>query len=295
MKKQQIKPRISYLQAIELILLDINQSSLGDSFFNSVRILSEILDKPFQEVFDYLVDFNLKYELLSMSQTNKVLNIVYKKRRLQKLPYQYIFKEIEWFGLKLTVNKSVLIPRPETELLTQLIVLEESGEKQILDIGTGSGNIAIALALNLRNSSVHGVDKSKRALRIAKQNAHANKANVAFYQSDIFSNVNVKYDLIVSNPPYVCKNDVDRDNFHQIMHEPKMALFPPDSEKKGLYYYKKILKDARNHLLPHGKIYLELNHKYVDEIATIAKKNELNIIRIFKDFNDFDRFIVLGD
>lgn len=282
---------ISYLDAVQQVICDLNDSSLGDSFFNAVKILSEILDISNQKLFDILLDKDDKYTLIDKEKAAK-FDLVINNYRKKKIPYQYIFKTVEWYGLKLNVNKHVLIPRPETELLTQTIILEETDIENVLDIGTGSGNIAIALSLNIADVEVHAVDISKNALKLAKKNATENGAKVNFYFSDIFSNVKKKFNLIVSNPPYVCAKDLnDPKVYTQIMHEPKEALLPPDYDNKGLYFYREILEKASGFLLPKGVIYLEINSSKVNDIKFIADQNGYVIDKIHKDYQGFDRFI----
>lgn len=203
-------------------------------------------------------------------------------------PLQYAIGKWNFYGLDLLVDKRALIPRYETEILVDLIINDNSNNKKILDIGTGSGAISLALSKNLKDSKIIGVDISKNAIDLANENKiKLNINNVEFKESDIFSNIEEKFDIIVSNPPYINKEDFEKlDN--KLYYEPQNALYGGED---GLYFYKKIIKNAKNFLNKNGKIYLEIGYDQKDSISNLLEEYGYKQIKSYKDFNDFDRII----
>lgn len=203
-------------------------------------------------------------------------------------PLQYAIGKWNFYGLDLLVDKRALIPRYETEILVDLIINDNSNNKKILDIGTGSGAISLALSKNLKDSKIIGVDISKNAIDLANENKiKLNINNVEFKESDIFSNIDEKFDIIVSNPPYINKEDFEKlDN--KLYYEPQNALYGGED---GLYFYKKIIKNAKNFLNKNGKIYLEIGYDQKDSISDLLEEYGYKQIESYKDFNDFDRII----
>ncbi|MDU4378431.1 MAG: peptide chain release factor N(5)-glutamine methyltransferase [Anaerococcus vaginalis] len=203
-------------------------------------------------------------------------------------PLQYAIGKWNFYGLDLLVDKRALIPRYETEILVDLIINDNSNNKKILDIGTGSGAISLALSKNLKDSKIIGVDISKNAIDLANENKiKLNINNVEFKESDIFSNIDEKFDIIVSNPPYINKEDFEKlDN--KLYYEPQNALYGGED---GLYFYKKIIKNAKNFLNRNGKIYLEIGYDQKDSISNLLEEYGYKQIKSYKDFNDFDRII----
>lgn len=203
-------------------------------------------------------------------------------------PLQYAIGKWNFYGLDLLVDKRALIPRYETEILVDLIINDNSNNKKILDIGTGSGAISLALSKNLKDSKIIGVDISKNAIDLANENKiKLNSNNVEFKESDIFSNIDEKFDIIVSNPPYINKEDFEKlDN--KLYYEPQNALYGGED---GLYFYKKIIKNAKNFLNKNGKIYLEIGYNQKDSISNLLEEYGYKQIKSYKDFNDFDRII----
>lgn len=203
-------------------------------------------------------------------------------------PLQYAIGKWNFYGLDLLVDKRALIPRYETEILVDLIINDNSNNKKILDIGTGSGAISLALSKNLKNSKILGVDISKDAIDLANENKiKLNISNVEFKESDIFSNIDEKFDIIVSNPPYINKEDFEKlDN--KLYYEPQNALYGGED---GLYFYKKIIKNAKKFLNKNGKIYLEIGYDQKNSISNLLEEYGYKQIKSYKDFNDFDRII----
>ncbi len=211
-------------------------------------------------------------------------------RRGKNEPLQYILGETNFYGLTLKVNEHVLIPRPETELLVEKIIKENPEVDEILEIGTGSGAIAIALAANIKNAKIKAVDISNEALQIARENAAKNKVNIHFCFSDVFENVTGKYDLIVSNPPYISNQEYQYLSREIRKYEPSTALLADDN---GLAFYKKILCSAKDYLTEKGKIYFEIGYNLSESIKKVAKENGFRNIETVKDLNGFNRMMVI--
>ena len=216
-------------------------------------------------------------------------------RLKQGEPVQYVTGKSSFYGFSVLVNPSVLIPRQETEELGNLIISENQNKENltILDFGTGSGIIAIALAKNLKNAKVSAVDISEEALQIASQNGCLNNVSIHFFQFDIlqdsFEKLGEKYDIIVSNPPYIPERE--RYNLHKNVtdFEPHQALFVPDDDP--LVFYRKILEIGKNLLSSSGKIYFETHENFHNEIETLALKMGYSTIRKMKDINGKSRFV----
>lgn len=203
-------------------------------------------------------------------------------------PLQYAIGKWNFYGLDLLVDKRALIPRYETEILVDLIINDNSNNKKILDIGTGSGAISLALSKNLKDSKIIGVDISKNAIDLANENKiKLNINNVEFKESDIFSNIEEKFDIIVSNPPYINKEDFEKLD-KKLYYEPQNALYGGED---GLYFYKKIIKNTKNFLNKNGKIYLEIGYDQKHSISNLLEEYGYKQIKSYRDFNDFDRII----
>lgn len=209
-------------------------------------------------------------------------------------PIQYIFGHTEFYGLKFMVNSSVLIPRPETEELVDWIISSTGNNKyDILDIGTGSGCIAISLKKNLPGAQISALDISAGALQTAKENARLNTADINFIQADIlnikYGIKNPKYGIIVSNPPYVTLTDKAQMHINVTDFEPHTALFVPENDP--LLFYKAVADYAGNNLANNGLLFLEINETYGPEtIALLAEKGFTNI-ELKKDMSDKPRMI----
>ena len=218
------------------------------------------------------------------------------KDLLKNKPLQYIIGETEFCDLKFKVNENVLIPRPETSELIYLIVNKQqstdNSQKLILDIGTGSGCIAISLAKQLPQSQVYALDISEKALSIAKENANINNVDITFIHDDILSlknKIETKFDIIVSNPPYV--RDLEkaemRDNV--LNWEPHNALFVSDDDP--LIFYRNILEFAKTHLKENGEVWFEINEYLGKEMKDLCCKMGFSNVNIYKDFREKERFL----
>ncbi len=217
-------------------------------------------------------------------------------RLLNHEPLQYILGESLFMGMKFEVNPAVLIPRPETEELVDIIIKENSrSDLRVLDIGTGSGCIAISLAQGLKFPSVDALDYSLPALNTAMSNAAKLKAKVNFIHGDALNmpaEQNPRYDIIASNPPYIAWREKAAMDSNVIDHEPHSALFVPDSNP--LIFYTAIMRYATTALQSGGKIYFEINPLFTAELTTAAKEilqsSEISIIR---DIQGKQRFAII--
>jgi len=205
----------------------------------------------------------------------------------QNIPIQYILGEAHFYDLKFKVNSSTLIPRGETEELVQYILLHDF--ISVLEIGTGSGCIAVSIAKN-SNANITAIDNSIEALEIAKSNAILNSVEINFELSDVFNFSDTKkYDLIVSNPPYVLESEKKIMNKNVLDYEPHNALFVSDNDP--LIYYKEIAKIATNNLNKNGLLFFEINEKYSKQIIELLSNLNFVDIELKKDINGRDRII----
>lgn len=215
-------------------------------------------------------------------------------RRGKYEPVQYIIGSTEFYGIHFEVNRSVLIPRPETEILVETIINRYKYDKglRILDIGCGSGNIAIALAKHLPDSEITTIDVSVEALQLAEENARRNEVvNIKFQFSDIYSNgfdINNKFNLIVSNPPYVSSREFNTLQKEITMYEPKNAV---TDDEDGLRFYKRISEFARENLVVGGSLFYEIGADQSDDVKSILLGNGFKSIQIVKDYQKIDRVI----
>ncbi len=214
-------------------------------------------------------------------------------RQLEKdVPIQYIIGETEFYGLKFRLTPDVLIPRPETEELVDWIIKETAqGKIFILDIGTGSGCIAISLAKHFPEAEVSAVDISSKALAVAEENARLNQVQVDFYQADILNDEipDKRWDVIVSNPPYVRNSEKEKMQANVLEHEPHTALFVTD--KDPLLFYRKITKIAKIHLASNGSLYFEINEAYGTEVVKLLETLEYKNVKLMKDVFGKDRMV----
>ena len=207
-------------------------------------------------------------------------------------PIQYVLGEARFYGMDFKVNRNVLIPRQETEELVDMIVNENKrSDLRVLDIGTGSGAIAVALCRNLRFPRVTAIDISDKALEVAEENARRLHANVFLRQKDIFTDMPPEdsYDIIVSNPPYIPEEEKAGMERNVLDHEPALALFVPDSAP--LLYYSRISEVAIRALSPGGLLYLEINPRFADALRELLQKEGFVNMNIINDISRRQRFI----
>jgi release factor glutamine methyltransferase len=216
---------------------------------------------------------------------------------LQHKPVQYVLGEAWFYNMKLKVNEQVLIPRPETEELVQLVLThiatDQIAAPAILDIGTGSGCIAIALKKNIPQAIVTAIDVSGEALLVAKENAIKQDTTIRFFQTDFLNEAQwtalPTFDIIISNPPYIPINEKEKLDINVTAFEPHQALFVPD--KAPLLFYEKIAGFGKTHLNQNGKIFMETHEDYAKETADLFKEY-YNEVTIQKDIFDKERMVI---
>jgi release factor glutamine methyltransferase len=272
---------------------------------NFVEALLPFYDEMEAESFFYLLLENkhklrridLALDVDSVFSENEILNwnAILEKLKIQ-IPIQYIIGTTHFYGLEFFVDENVLIPRPETEELVDWIVklnskLSKKKNLKILDIGTGSGCIAISLAKNIPNSEVFAIDVSENALAIAKKNAILNKVPVTFLHKNILEtkDLSQKFDIIVSNPPYVRNLEKAEIKPNVLDNEPHLALFVPDNDP--LIFYKKIAELAAANLNPNGQLFFEINQYLGKETQELLESIGLKNIELRKDIYGNDRMI----
>jgi release factor glutamine methyltransferase len=215
-----------------------------------------------------------------------------KRRRIRGVPAAYLTGEREFYGLSFRVNRHTLIPRPETELLVDEVIRRDP--LSALDLGTGSGCIAVALARHLPRCRVTAVDVSRRALAVARRNArrHVPGSSIDFVHGDFFSGLDGRrYEIVVSNPPYVREGDVERLDPSVAAYEPHRALYAgPD----GLQAYRRILVEGRNVLLPGGVLVVEISPELSERVQKLADRAGYRKLKVEKDLSGMERMIVLA-
>ena len=238
-------------------------------------------------------DFILKLRAEVSQEDREKLKAI-QEQLLAHMPAQYIIGSSDFHGLTLKVDERVLIPRPETEELVDLILSENPKKSlSVLDIGTGSGAIALALANGRPDWQITASDISKEALALAAENAQSCGLNLAFLQSDCFEEISGRFDIIVSNPPYISEADKEEVGLNVLASEPHMALF---AEEDGYAVYRKIADQAGEHLTEKGKIYLEIGYKQGDGVGELLKKSfPQKRIRVLQDQFGKDRMVAMDN
>lgn len=234
---------------------------------------------------------NPEYEMTGeeIAEWNDILSQLEAQR-----PIQYIFGKAHFYGLEFKVDENTLIPRPETEELVEWIINDSRHAQnlKVLDIGTGSGCIAISLAKNLKEAEVSAIDVSEKALGIAKENTAANDADVTFHRINILEAeaLSEKYDIIVSNPPYVRHLEKAEIKPNVLEYEPHLALFVEDNDP--LIFYRKIAVLAKKHLTQNGRLYFEINQYLGPETVAMLEALGFRGIILKKDFVGNDRMVL---
>ncbi|RKS98821.1 peptide chain release factor N(5)-glutamine methyltransferase [Flavobacterium sp. 123] len=267
--------------------------------------LTPIYDAGEAESFFYLIleeknqlkqiDLALHPDLIFSADEIMVWNSLLESLK-KEIPIQYILGKTNFYGLDFELNENVLIPRPETEELVEWILESQkskvkSQKPKILDIGTGSGCIAISLAKNLSDASVFAIDVSEKALATAKKNAAINEVNVTFIEKNILETEDLEqqFDIIVSNPPYVRNLEKEEIKKNVLEHEPHLALFVEDND--ALIFYRKIAALAQKNLSPNGQLYFEINQYLGVEMKDLLEKMNFKNIELRKDIYGNDRMI----
>ncbi|SEG06269.1 peptide chain release factor N(5)-glutamine methyltransferase [Flavobacterium urumqiense] len=270
-----------------------------------IQELTPIYDAGEAESFFYLIleekkqlkriDLALHPDLNFSEEEIVVWNLILEQLK-KEIPIQYLLGKTGFYGLDFEVNENVLIPRPETEELVDWIIKSNSKSKKyknlkILDIGTGSGCIAISLAKNIPNSQVYAVDVSEKALATAKKNAELNNVKVTFSNQNILDTEDLKqhFDIIVSNPPYVRNLEKEEIKKNVLDNEPHLALFVEDND--ALIFYRKIAELAQKNLSQNGQLFFEINQYLSKEMVELLEKMNFKNIELRKDIYGNDRMI----
>ncbi|HSD06528.1 peptide chain release factor N(5)-glutamine methyltransferase [Flavobacterium sp.] len=270
-----------------------------------IEILSSIYGKDEAESFFYLilkekqqlsrVDLALRPDLVFTAEELLVWNSILEQLKLE-VPIQYLLGKTSFYGLDFEVNENVLIPRPETEELVDWIIQyqklkDESQKIKILDIGTGSGCIAISLAKNIPNAQVFALDVSEKALATAQKNAELNNVNITFIHQSILETEDLgqQFDIIVSNPPYVRNLEKVEIKKNVLDYEPHLALFVEDND--ALIFYKKIAELALKNLTSPGQLYFEINQYLGKEMVDLLERMNFKNVELRKDIYGNDRIM----
>jgi release factor glutamine methyltransferase len=268
-----------------------------------IQVLTSMYGEGEAESFFYLIleekqklkriDLALQPDLAFSDNEIAVWNSILEQLKLE-IPIQYLLGKTSFYGLDFEVNENVLIPRPETEELVDWIIsnnqaIKKSDNIKILDIGTGSGCIAISLAKNLTNAQVFAIDVSENALATARKNAILNEVSVTFIQQNILETLDLgqKFDIIVSNPPYVRNLEKEEIKKNVLDHEPHLALFVEDND--ALIFYKKITELAQNNLSFSGQLYFEINQYLGKEMVDLLENMGFKNVELRKDIYGNDR------
>lgn len=236
--------------------------------------------------------FQLRDKVLSSQQYDKYQSYI--KRRITGEPINYILGKSEFMGLTFTVNKNVLIPRQETEILVEKVIEQikkNNSLKTLIDMGTGSGCIPVSVCKYCPNISAVAADISSAALEVAKQNAILNNVSgkIILKKSDMFSDISEKFDIITSNPPYISEQEFKTVQ-KELLFEPKNALVAEDN---GLFFYKIIADNLKNFLNENGFAFFELNSNISNKINALFENKGYKNIKIIKDYSGLDRVLVI--
>jgi len=281
----------------------------SNKLINVIKYYTDQLTKVYDEIESKSIMYQLvrhffKYERIDFVKSQEIrlseselltVHFAVKELLLHK-PLQYVIGETEFLDLRIKVNDHVLIPRPETEELVQLICKREftkNGVLHILDVGCGSGCIGIALKKSLGSSDVYGLDISENALKLAKENSELNDAELHFILCDILDETKWDdlgtYEMVVSNPPYIRESEKELMRKNVLEFEPLHALFVKDDDP--LLFYRKIALFCEKHLTKNGTLYFEINEALGNETKEMLALMSFKSIEIYKDINGKDRFI----
>lgn len=268
---------------LELANNKLKLNGIENYFYETRELLAFILNKSKEWIM-----INLDYEL-SDEDYKKFLSLV--NKRIQGTPLQYILGEQYFMGLKFLVNSNVLIPRADTEILVyKIIEIGKNLEKiKILDLCTGSGCIAISLAKELKNAEVFATDISEEAIIVARENSKLNETDVKVFKSDLFMDIpNQKFDIIVSNPPYIDDQEM-KELKKDVLREPHLALYGGED---GLKFYREISQGALEYLTDNGILAFEIGYNQAKIVYDILKSLNYKDIEIIKDYSGNDRVLI---
>ena len=278
------------------LLLDKSVQYLEKNDIQEGKLIAEIVFSHVLNI-DRMMLFTKYRDDVEDEEIEKIRYFIQKIGR-EKFPVQYLLNEQEFYGRKFYVDKGVLIPRQDTEILVEKMidtlkdkVLKNEIHPKILDIGVGSGIIGITAALEIESSYVLGVDISDKALETAKKNKEILKvSNIKFLKSDLFENVEFReFDMIVSNPPYISLNEIGIMSDDTLLHEPSEALF---AENDGLYFYYEICQKAFDYLADFGYLLFEIGYKQGKNVSEIMKNFGFKNIDVIQDLAGLDRVVI---
>ena len=284
-------------------LLDKSISYLEKNNISESKLIAEIVFSHVLEI-DRMMLFTKYRNEIEDEKIEKIRYFI-KKIGQEKFPVQYLLNEQEFFGRKFYVDKGVLIPRQDTEILVEKAIeilkndtlkkniseKNSKNRKKILDIGAGSGIIGISVALEIKDSYVLGIDISEKALETSEKNKEIlNVKNIKFLKSNLFENIEFKeFDMIISNPPYISFNEVGIMSDDTLLHEPSDALF---AENDGLYFYYEICQNALDYLADSGYLLFEIGYKQGNNVAEIMTSSGFKNVEVIKDLTGLDRVVV---
>ena len=265
----------------------LKKNGVPSPLLDTEYIFSDVL-KVSRNTLKYSMSREIKEE--DKDKIREMLVLRAKKRK----PLQYILGEWEFYGLPFKVSEGVLIPRADTEILVEQCIqlMREVEEPNILDIGSGSGAISIAIANELKSSSVTGIDINEKAIELANENKTLNKIkNINFVKSNLFEKIDkdFKYDLIVSNPPYISKNEYETLMSEVKNYEPQNALTDLGD---GLYFYREMSKLAGEYLKDTAYLAYEIGYNQAKDVTKILQNNNFDILSVIKDYGGNDRVVI---
>ena len=274
---------MTYREAICFGEEKLNIAGIEDAKHDAWLLLTFIckIDRTF-----YYVHMDEEMEAEQVAEYESVLN-----KRAEHVPLQYITGEQEFMGIPFHVSDAVLIPRQDTETLVEEALKVVRPGMKVLDMCTGSGCILISILKNVVDVEGYGYDISKQAINIAKENAKLNNVIASFERSDLFENVSEKFDVIVSNPPYIPTDVIGGLMPEVAVYEPMLAL---DGKEDGLHFYRKIIAKAVEYLNPKGKLLFEIGHDQGESVSELMKEAGYKDVKVIKDLAGNDRVVTGG-
>lgn len=271
---------MTYREAYQLGVELLQQNQIGEAILDA-RLLLEAICKTSHN--DLILNGD--------KEITEEVNIKYLEwitERSDKTPLQYITKSQEFMGLDFIVNSNVLIPRQDTEILVEEAMIHTSDGMRILDICTGSGCILLSLMKYKNNCTGLGVDISKRALEVARENGEKLKIEATFLESDILEKVEGKFDIVVSNPPYIKTAIIETLSDEVKGHEPMLAL---DGKEDGVYFYKKIIEQVKSYMNKGAMLLFEIGYDQGKEVEILMKTAGFTNIVVIRDLSGLDRVV----